>query len=389
MIHSGIYNCFFYHRFSSIVLKKMIMPFANFHLHTHFSDGDISPADLLREIYRTEALNYFAITDHDNLSAIEPVFRLHGRYGEKGAVRLKTFLPGIELSLREETLDLSVHLLGFFPHMTAQNHRAELEKLDQHLGSFCCYRCLQRGKTDMEARIRRAFEVNLENIREYYGVPDQVIGILNEKALMKNAARFRAAKKDGDVIQHPIPVTYQVIMDQWTSLLPHSSREKAELYLLRRNADRIDRLRTIYVKDGLSKTEAKIRAEKNQAILCQIKHHPVKEWTPLEGLDRLTRAGGVAVLAHPAVDHTRISYEDFDHHILRPMIANGLNGIEVYYPYALSYREEAIRRYGEIAEKNGLLISGGTDYHGDDRVGLDDIKLNIPDALHIIQYNRQ
>jgi hypothetical protein len=141
--------------------------------------------------------------------------------------------------------------------------------------------------------------------------------------------------------------------------------------------------------DGLSTTEAEICAEKNQAILCQIKRHPVKEWTPLEGLDHLKRAGGVTVLAHPAVDHTRISYEDFDHNILRPMMANGLDGIEVYYPYALSYRKEAIRRYGEIAGKNGLLISGGTDFHGDGRVGLDDIKLNIPDALHIIRYNRQ
>jgi hypothetical protein len=139
----------------------------------------------------------------------------------------------------------------------------------------------------------------------------------------------------------------------------------------------------------LSTTEAKVRAEKNQAILCQIKRQRVKEWTPLDGLDRLKKAGGVAVLAHPAVDHNRISYKEFDHHILRPMMANALDGIEVYYPYALSYREEAIQRYGEIAEKNGLLISGGTDYHGDDRVGLDDIKLNIPDALHIIQYNRR
>ena len=100
------------------------MPFANFHLHTYFSDGDISPADLLREIYKTEELNYFAVTDHDNLSAIEPVFRLQKRYAEEGMTPRKKFLPGIELSLREEALDLSVHL----PYNPSRDHTSNQKR---------------------------------------------------------------------------------------------------------------------------------------------------------------------------------------------------------------------------------------------------------------------
>jgi len=365
------------------------MPFANLHIHTHFSDGDISPDGLMRNIYAVKDLDYFAVTDHDTLSAIEPVFRLQEKMGQQGVLPLKTFLPGIELSLREEALDLSIHLLGFFPHMTAQNHRRVLESLEQNLGPFCRYRCLHRGVTDMEARIHRAFEVNLESIREHYTSPDQVIALLNDRARAQNDARFQGAEKKGDVIQHPIPVTYQIIMDHWASLMPHSSKEKAALYILRRSSNRIEGLCTLYEKEGLPPEEAGIRADKNQAVLTQYKRPPLKEWGPVEGLELLKQAGGVAVLAHPAVDHTRISYEDFDHYVLRPMMKNGLDGIEVYYPYPSNYRDEAMKRYGGIAEKNGLLISGGTDYHGDGRVGLDDVKLQISNARHIIQYERK
>jgi len=361
------------------------MTFANFHIHTHFSDGEISPADLLREIYRVEGLDYFAVTDHDSLSAIEPIFRIQKQYKDAGRYLEKQFIPGIELSLREEALDLSIHLLGFFPHMTLQNHRSVLENLDQELGSFCRHRCLNRGVTDLDARIRQAFNVNLENIRDHHPSPDKVIAVLNEKAAAQNASRFKAAGKEGDVIQHPIPITYQIIIDYWEELMPSSSKEKITLYIFRRSSDRIDRLCSIYEEEGLTASEARARAEKNQAVLCQIKRPPLKEWGPHEGLYILKQAGGIAVLAHPAVDHTRISYEDFDRQILQPMIENGLDGIEVYYPYPRSYREEAFHRYGEMASRKGLLISGGTDFHGDGRVGLDDVKLDLKDARRIMR----
>lgn len=73
----------------------------------------------------------------------------------------------------------------------------------------------------------------------------------------------------------------------------------------------------------------------------------------------IKKAGGIPVLAHPKV------YENY-HHInidtLMPEIKkSGIMGIEVFNSIH-SYND--CKRYKKIAEDYGLLISGGSDYHG-------------------------
>ena len=46
----------------------------------------------------------------------------------------------------------------------------------------------------------------------------------------------------------------------------------------------------------------------------------------------------------------------------------------------LTYRDEAIRRYYEIARKHNLFISGGTEFHSDGRTGMSDVKLDVNEA---------
>ena len=79
-----------------------------------------------------------------------------------------------------------------------------------------------------------------------------------------------------------------------------------------------------------------------------------------------------------------LDYEAFDRNILNQLLDNGLDGIEVYYPYDISHRIESTERYRKIAEQHGLLISGGTDFHGDGRTGLSDIKLDLSKAEKIV-----
>ena len=104
-------------------------------------------------------------------------------------------------------------------------------------------------------------------------------------------------------------------------------------------------------------------------------------------LDIIKRAKGIAILAHPAVDHKNISYEDFDRAVLDPLIKEGLDGVEILYPYDLNYRTEANQRYTRIAKEKGMLMSGGTDYHGDGRTGLADVKLSMENLKKILNYN--
>jgi 3',5'-nucleoside bisphosphate phosphatase len=77
--------------------------------------------------------------------------------------------------------------------------------------------------------------------------------------------------------------------------------------------------------------------------------------TPAEAIERIHSAGGVAVAAHPG--RTALSDEDLDR-----LIAAGLDGIEVYYP---RHSAEETAHYLEIAERFGLLVTGGSDDHGD------------------------
>ena len=72
------------------------------HIHTCFSDGTISPADLVKEISLEPDLKYFTLTDHDSLSGIEPMMRVKNDYELKGLLRGKHFIPGIEISLRDD-----------------------------------------------------------------------------------------------------------------------------------------------------------------------------------------------------------------------------------------------------------------------------------------------
>jgi predicted metal-dependent phosphoesterase TrpH len=77
-----------------------------------------------------------------------------------------------------------------------------------------------------------------------------------------------------------------------------------------------------------------------------------------EAIEAIHVAGGLAVLAHP--DQTNIfNYNDFKKFIDN-LISRGLDGLEVYYT---NYNQKQVKFYKRIAEKSGLLVSGGSDFH--------------------------
>lgn len=78
-----------------------------------------------------------------------------------------------------------------------------------------------------------------------------------------------------------------------------------------------------------------------------------------QAINIIRAAGGVPVLAHPAL--LNIEYDQKLDALLQNLIKIGLAGIEVYYP---GHSPQQIRQYTELAGKYGLLITGGTDFHG-------------------------
>lgn len=77
-----------------------------------------------------------------------------------------------------------------------------------------------------------------------------------------------------------------------------------------------------------------------------------------ECLELIKNSGGIPVLAHPK--SLELSEKEFLI-LLKKMISCGLKGIEVYHS---SHSKEEMNYYLKIANKYGLLISGGSDFHG-------------------------
>lgn len=75
--------------------------------------------------------------------------------------------------------------------------------------------------------------------------------------------------------------------------------------------------------------------------------------TPTEALEIIQRAGGVSVLAHPL-------YARADN-MLPELVEHGLRGIEIYHS---KHDASTTRHYKQLAQKYGLLITGGSDSHG-------------------------
>ncbi|HTN43859.1 MAG TPA: PHP domain-containing protein [Nitrospiria bacterium] len=89
-------------------------------------------------------------------------------------------------------------------------------------------------------------------------------------------------------------------------------------------------------------------------------------FSPQDVIAAIHEAGGVAVLAHPFTLYKEPSP------MLEPLLGglaeSGLDGMEVIYS---TYSAGQSRYYRELAEKFHLLPSGGSDFHGSHKPGID------------------
>lgn len=83
-----------------------------------------------------------------------------------------------------------------------------------------------------------------------------------------------------------------------------------------------------------------------------------KLYKPAEAIGLMLEAGVVPVLAHPFT--LSLEPDDFER-FLDELVAAGLKGIEGYHGDR-TFEEQAI--YRELGEHKGLVVSGGSDYHG-------------------------
>ena len=83
------------------------MSIADLHTHTNFSDGELSPQEIINEALSNN-IKYLSITDHDTLSGYRKAKKIvDNSYSDQIVL-----IPGVEISTSFE--GSNIHLLGYF-----------------------------------------------------------------------------------------------------------------------------------------------------------------------------------------------------------------------------------------------------------------------------------
>jgi predicted metal-dependent phosphoesterase TrpH len=125
---------------------------ADLHLHTEYSDGALSPRELVDKA-RAAGLSVISITDHDNVGALDDAIE----YGRQSGVEV---IPGVELSVAMGEKD--VHVLAYFVDHKNQN-------LLDYL-TFFRYERHKRAERIVEKLNKINIPIRFESVQEQAGV---------------------------------------------------------------------------------------------------------------------------------------------------------------------------------------------------------------------------
>lgn len=106
---------------------------------------------------------------------------------------------------------------------------------------------------------------------------------------------------------------------------------------------------------------------------------PREKVTPFQAVQLILQAGGIPVLAHPVL--YRMSGDRLEA-LVKRLKESGLMALEGIYS---SYSPAEERQMRRLAQKHGLLLSGGSDFHGAAKPGLElgtgYGKLRVPESV--------
>lgn len=236
------------------------------HNHTTYSDGTLSPADLVKEAI-TAGVKALAITDHDTLAGWDEAFSAAGDVLE--------IVPGVELSTTEN--GRSLHVLGFYPNRDA---------LDPAL------------QERLEVRRERAAAM-VERLAEL-GLPITLPAMEGNRA--PGRPHLAAA-----MVAAGYATSMDEVFDRWLG-------DHGPAYV------------------------------------------PYAEFSAANGIRLLRDCGAVPVWAHPYLFRGGTVET-----VLPRLVEAGLMGLEVYHP---SHSPSDVRRLEAFCQRYGLVMTGGSDYHG-------------------------
>lgn len=253
------------------------------HLHTNFSDGDLSPEEVVIEAGK-KGFSVISICDHDCIDGVERAIQTGRKYGVK-------VIPGVEVTAEKDALEL--HILGYFINHKDKNLEEALSGVRQSR---------EKRIYNMVDKLKE-FSINIS--------PEAVFNL----------------SKDGSIGR------------------PHLARA--------------------LVKEGFVTSEDEaFRKYLGDKAPCYVRRFNL---SPEQAIEIILKAKGIPVYAHPKV----VGRDDF----IPGFIKAGLRGIEAYHT---DHTPSEVSHYEELARKNRLLVTGGSDFHGAVKKDAFIGKVNIP-----------
>lgn len=256
---------------------------ADLHIHTKYSDGSLSPKDVVR-IASEKGICCISITDHDSVFGIAEAMSAGNAYNVE-------IISGVEISAEESGREM--HILGY------------------------CINYRDPRLLDFLAKIRQ------DRIGRLY----KMAGLLKKHGIEIEAK---------DIIQSAGDVSISRL---------HVAKYMHKKGLVSHWRDAFKK----YIGDNKPCYVASFR------------------YAPKEVMDIIKISGGIPVIAHPGVNSLD--------NILPRLISEGLEGIEVFHS---EHSDKTARAYESFAREHNLIITGGSDCHGNLKGELLLGKITIP-----------
>lgn len=311
------------------------MEIVDLHVHSNRSDGTLSPSQLV-DYAMEKRLAAFALTDHDTVDGLEEALRYaeslrrSESYGDSG----------------QAPAAVSRHVPDSGQTSAAVSRHVSDSGQGAAAAPESCGGCR-----------RTVPEVipGIELSTEYCGKDIHILGLyINHKNPLLHAqlkafvdSRIERNQKMCLLLQGAgIPVTYQALLESFPDAVitrAHYAKYMLSHGYVRTMKEAFDR----YVGDDRP---------------CYV---PREKVTPAQAVRLVLEAGGIPILAHPILYHMAEGQLD---ELTGQLKAAGLMGIEAVYSTYTAVEERSIRR---LAARHDLLISGGSDFHGANKPGLD------------------
>ncbi|MDR1839777.1 MAG: PHP domain-containing protein [Treponema sp.] len=314
----------------------------DFHTHSNISDGDLSPAALVREAIR-QGLSAIALTDHDTINGLESA--KNAALSETTVGKNFRFIPGIEININWTGGKSAhgapaigpggeFHLLGLGINSPSPGFIAAIETLSRRREA--------RNREILERMHELSIDVSWEDLL----------------SVSRGELRVDDMHNEGTRIEDATPHNGQVKVTGSHSIgRPHFAMLLIKRKIVRNIDQAFDRYlgvgKPLYVpKEGMNFEEA---------------------------VALIRESGGIPVLAHPISLYVAWGRLPGLVKILKDM---GLMGLEAWHPTA---KQGSCRRLEDLGKSLGLYITEGSDFHGsaspNRRLGYSSKGRKISDAI--------